>query len=103
MAAFCFTSSLNPFDEKSQSGQVLQLRIVFPLENAVETRVNSPQRRRRHFPLQAKKIEVVGEEFFTRLTSFEVEVAAEINKLGPCPLVLFTTLGIRKLLEHVLV
>ncbi len=91
------------FDEKSQSGQLLQLRIVFPLENAVDTRVNSPQRRRRHFPLQAQILEVVGEDFFTRLTSFEVEVAAEINKLGPCSLVLFTTLGIRKLLEHIMV
>ena len=32
------------FDEKSQSGQLLQLCIVFPLVNALETRVNSPQR-----------------------------------------------------------
>ncbi len=27
----------------------------------------------------AASIEIVGEEFFTRLTSFEVEVAAEID------------------------
>jgi hypothetical protein len=91
------------FDEKSESGQVLQLGIVLPLEDAVETRVNSPQRRRRHFPVQAQKLEIVGEEFFTRLTSFEVEVAAEIDKLGPGSLILFTTFGIRKLLEDILV
>jgi hypothetical protein len=34
---------IEAFDEMSQSGQLLQLRIVFPLENAVEKRVNSPQ------------------------------------------------------------
>jgi len=91
------------FDEKSEPGQVLQLGIVLPLEDAVERGVHSPQRRRRHFLVKAQELEIVGEEFFTRLTSFEVEVAAEIDKLGPGSLILFTTFGIRKLLEDILV
>ncbi len=73
------------------------------MKNAVETQVNSPQRRRRHFPLQTQKLEVVADDFFTRLTSFEVEVPAEIHKLGPCSLVLFPTHWIGKLLENVVV